>query len=89
MNKQDITLGGVYCGKDIGDDLLAEELTERRYVIRQRIEPNYARRIGEVCGGAQHGGGKSFQATRNNGAHVATKASFKAAARALKANGAN
>lgn len=76
-------IGGVYCGKEIGNNLLAETLTERRYVIRQRIDPSYARRIGEVCGGDQYGGGKSFQATKPNGDHVAIRKSLKAAARTL------
>lgn len=84
MKDSGATIGGVYCGKEIGDDLLAEEMTERRFVIRQRIEPNYARRVGEVCGGEQYGGGKSFQATRSNGDHVATRKSFRAAAMTLK-----
>lgn len=78
-----ITIGGVYCGKEIGDDLLAETLTERRYVIRQRIDPTYARRLGEVCGGQQYGGGKSFQATTPNGDHVAIRRSLKSAAKSL------
>jgi hypothetical protein len=78
-----ICIGGVYCGKEIGNNLLAEMLTERRYVIRQRIDPSYARRIGEVCGGDQYGGGKSFQATKPNGDHVAIRKSLKAAARTL------
>jgi hypothetical protein len=78
-----ITVGGVYCGKEIGEGLLAEMLTERRYVIRQRIDHSFARRLGEVCGGDQFGGGKSFQATRPNGDHVAMRKSLKAAARTL------
>ncbi len=78
-----ITIGGVYCGKEIGNDLIAELLTERRYVIRQRIDSSYARRVGEVCGGDQYGGGKSFQATKPNGDHVAVRKSLKAAAKTL------
>lgn len=83
MATRDITIGGVYCGRDIGNNLLAEEIMERRFVIRQRIDSTYARRVGEVCGGEQHGGGQAFQATRPNGDHVAMCKSFKAAARAL------
>lgn len=78
-----IEIGGIFCGKEIETNLLAEMLTDRRYVIRQRIEPTYARRIGEVCGGDQYGGGKSFQATKPNGDHVAIRRSLKAAARTL------
>jgi hypothetical protein len=79
----DVVVGGVYCGKEIGDVLLAEEITERRFVIRQRIEPTYARRLGEVCGGEQYGGGLCYQATRPDGAHVATQKSFESAVKTL------
>lgn len=82
-SKNDVTIGGIYCGREIGDDLLAEELTERRFVIRQRIEPNFARRLGEVCGGEQYGGGRTFQATRMNGDHVTIRKTLIAAARTL------
>lgn len=78
-----ITIGGVFCGKDIGNGLLAEEITERRFVIRQRIETNYARRAGEVCGGDQFGGGKNYQATKPNGDHVAIRKSLRSAAKTL------
>lgn len=77
------TIGGVFCGKEIGNDLFAEKLTDRRYVIRQRIDPSYARRIGEVCGGEQYGGGKCYQATKPNGDHVAIGKTFKAIAKTL------
>lgn len=77
------TIGGVYCGKAIGDGLYCEEMTERRFTIRLKIEPTYARRLGEVCGGPQYGGGKAFQATRPNGDHVGMRRTFKAASRLL------
>lgn len=83
MASREITIGGVYCGRDIGWNLLAEEVTSFRFVIRQRIDSTFAKRVGEVCGGDQHGGGKVFQATAPNGDHVAMVRSFKAAARAL------
>lgn len=79
----DVVIGGVYCGKDIGDGLLREELGERRFVIRQRVDSTYARRLGEVCGGSQYGGGYSYQATRNDGSHVANRTSFVEAAKTL------
>lgn len=81
--KADVEIGGVYCGEDIGDGLLREEITERRFVIRKRVDANYALRIGEVCGGTQYGGGTCFQATRNSGEHVATRRTFAEAVKTL------
>lgn len=82
-DSKDVTLGGVFCGSAINEKLLAEELTERRFVIRVRKDANYAMRVGEVCGGSQYGGGQSYQATRNNGEHVAIRRTLLAAALTL------
>ncbi len=76
-------IGGIYCGREIAPGIWAEQLTERRFVIRQQTEPNFAKRLGEVCGGEQYRGGAEFQATRMNGDHVAMRKSLLAAAKTL------
>lgn len=78
-------IGGVFCGREIATDIFAEELTSRRFVIRKRIEPNYAKRLGEVCGGRQIRGGCEFQSTRMNGEHVAMRPTLLAAVMTLVA----
>jgi len=82
-----VFVGGVFVGRrlrsDAGTVVYAEEITERRFVIRKQLETNYAMRIGEVCGGEQYGGGTEYQATTNAGVHVACTRTFKSAVKKL------
>lgn len=78
MPSEQFTIGGVFCGKEIGNGLYAEELIQDRFVIRKRLQGDGVKRLGEVSGS-----NKVFLASRPNGDQVAKCSSFIQAARAL------
>lgn len=76
----EITLGGVFCGRQIAKGLFAEEVASNRYLIRAAAGPNHATRVGEVCGSPRQGAAGGYQALTMKGDSVAVKDSLRAAA---------
>ena len=76
--RQDVDIGGIFCGTEISTDLFAEEVASSRWVIRYRQSADFAKRIGEVMGG--HG---RYQAMLMRGDHVGVKPTLLAAAQLL------
>lgn len=81
MGKREVTVSGVFCGKEIGNGLYAEELIQDRFVIRKQHRDGSVQRLGEVCGSQ-----KVFVASRMNGDQVAKCSVFRDAALALTRN---
>ena len=76
-DKHGLWAGGVFCGKEIAPKLYAEEVANRRYVIRT-ADTHIARRLGEVMGGDGR-----FQACTMKGDHVGVEKSLLTAANLL------
>lgn len=76
-DKDGIWAGGVFCGKEIEPSLFAEEVANRRFVIRC-ADAHIARRLGEVMGGDGR-----FQALTMKGDHIGIGKTLREAARLL------
>lgn len=72
---KDAEIGGVFCGDRVADNLYAEAVACRRWVIREVRADGAPYRVGEVMGGDGR-----FQSMRMNGVHVAMHSSREQAA---------
>lgn len=81
--KNEVTLGGVFCGREIAPGLFSEEFASCRFQIRLLVDADYARRIGEVVGSPRNGAAGGYQALTPRGDTVAVKDSLVAAAKVL------
>lgn len=75
---EDVSIGGIFCGKRVKPGLYAEEVASRRYVIRRLASADFPQRVGEVMGGQGR-----FQSMAMNGDHVKMCSSLIAAAKSL------
>lgn len=78
MSTSDVTIGGIFVGKLVAPKLYAEEVANRRWLIRQHVSPDFAKRVGEVMGGNGR-----FQAMLMKGDHVGIKTTLVDAAQLL------
>lgn len=75
---EDVSIGGIFCGKRVKPGLYAEEVASRRYVIRRLTSTDLLHRVGEVMGSQGR-----FQSMAMNGDHVKMCSSLVAAAERL------